>query len=50
MAARIGTVGFKALFEIGPVDGQTPRTLTRCGVAWNVLLPYCDGECPTWRA
>ena len=41
---RIGTLGFKALFEIGPVDGQTSRTLDARGVAWNVLLPYCDGD------
>lgn len=41
---RIGPVGFKALFEIGPVDGQTSRSLNALGVAWNVLLPYCDGD------
>ncbi len=45
--ARIGPVGFKALYEIGPVDGQTPRTLNALGVAWNVLLPYCDGDVAT---
>ena len=45
--ARIGPVGFKALYEIGPVDGQTPRTLNALGVAWNVLLPYCDGDVTT---
>jgi hypothetical protein len=48
--ARIGTpVGFEALFEIGPVDGQTgPRTnpnrLNADGLAWTVLLPNCDGD------
>lgn len=41
---RTGGLGFKALFEIGPVDGQTSRTLDARGVAWNVLLPYCDGD------
>ncbi|MFL5332952.1 MAG: hypothetical protein ACJ8H8_07170, partial [Geminicoccaceae bacterium] len=41
---RIGPLGFKALYEIGPVDGQTSRTLDARGVAWNVLLPYCDGD------
>jgi hypothetical protein len=47
---RIGTpVGFEALFEIGPVDGQTgPRTnpnrLDADGLAWAVLLPNCDGD------
>ena len=48
--ARIGTaIGFEALFEIGPVDGQTgPRTnpnqLNADGLAWTVLLPNCDGD------
>ncbi|MCA3561174.1 MAG: hypothetical protein IOC82_09140 [Aestuariivirga sp.] len=41
---RIGPVNFEALFEIGPVDGQTARTLDAEGVAWNVLLPGCDGD------
>jgi hypothetical protein len=34
----------KAMFEIGPVDGQTGRVLNADGVAWNVLLPMCDGD------
>lgn len=42
--ARIGAVGFRALFEIGPVDGQTSRILNAGNVAWNVLLPGCDGD------
>jgi hypothetical protein len=43
--AKIGTpVGFKGIFEIGPVDGQTSRTLDAKGVAWNVILPMCDGD------
>ena len=33
-----------ALYEIGPVDGQTSRVLDASGVAWNVLLPFCDGD------
>ena len=41
---RIGPVGFRAVYEIGPVDGQTSRTLDALGMAWNVLLPYCDGD------
>jgi hypothetical protein len=42
---RIGTaLGFKALYEIAPVDGQAGQTLNALGVAWNVLLPYCDGD------
>jgi hypothetical protein len=42
--ARIGPVGFEAVFEIGPVDGQTSRTLNAPDVDWNVLLPGCDGD------
>jgi hypothetical protein len=43
--SRIGSgTRFKALYEIGPVDGQTDRVLNAAGVAWNVLLPYCDGD------
>src|SRR5262249_48940416 len=42
---RIGEpVVFRGIFEIGPVDGQTPRTLNADGTAWNVLLPMCDGD------
>lgn len=41
---RIGKVKFRALFEIGPVDGQSDRVLDNTGVAWNVLLPGCDGD------
>ena len=42
--ARIGPVVFEALFEIGPVDGQTSRILNAVGLTWNVLLPGCDGD------
>ncbi len=42
--ARIGPVTFEALFEIGPVDGQTSRILDNTGMQWNVLLPGCDGD------
>lgn len=42
--ARIGPITFEALFEIGPVDGQTSRVLNAVGLAWNVLLPGCDGD------
>src|SRR5262245_5892626 len=48
--ARIGTpIGFEALFEIGPVDGQTgprsnPNRLNADDLAWTVLLPNCDGD------
>ncbi len=34
----------KGIFEIGPVDGQSSRTLNAFGTAWNVLLPMCDGD------
>jgi hypothetical protein len=37
-------VTFRAIFEIGPVDGQTSRVLNADSVAWNVLLPMCDGD------
>ena len=42
--ARIGPVSFEALFEIGPVDGQTSRILNAVDMAWNVILPGCDGD------
>ena len=35
---------FRAVFELAPVDGQTDRVLNADGVAWNVLLPTCDGD------
>lgn len=37
-------VNFVAIFEIGPVDGQTSRLLDADGTVWNVLLPMCDGD------
>jgi hypothetical protein len=42
--ARIGAAKFEALFEIGPVDGMTALTLNAGSVAWNVLIPGCDGD------
>ncbi|MBV9570551.1 MAG: hypothetical protein JO056_04840 [Alphaproteobacteria bacterium] len=42
--ARIGAVTFEAMYEIGPVDGQTSRILNNTGMQWNVLLPGCDGD------
>ena len=43
--AAIGTpVTFKGIFEIGPVDRQTVRTLNATGIPWTVLLPMCDGD------
>ncbi|MBI1747653.1 MAG: hypothetical protein HYR55_13865 [Acidobacteria bacterium] len=37
-------VNFKAVFEIGAVDGQTSRVLNADGTVWNQLLPMCDGD------
>lgn len=34
----------RGIFELAPVDGQTNRTFTADNVAWNVLLPLCDGD------
>jgi len=43
--ARIQSpVNFASIFEIGPVDGQSYRTLTPDRTTWNVLLPMCDGD------
>jgi hypothetical protein len=42
--ARIPGLNIKAIFEIGPVDGQTSRVLNADGTVWNVLLPMCDGD------
>jgi hypothetical protein len=43
--ARIpNPVTFRAIFEIGPVDGQTSRVLNADGTVWDVLLPMCDGD------
>ncbi|WP_394823016.1 hypothetical protein [Pendulispora albinea] len=42
--ARIGGVTFRGIFEIGPVDRQTSRTLDADGTVWSVLLPMCDGD------
>lgn len=44
LPARIGPVNFEAMFEIGPVDGQTSRILDNTGMQWSVLLPGCDGD------
>jgi hypothetical protein len=42
---RIGSpLTMRAIFEIAPVDGQTPRRLDPDGVAWVALLPMCDGD------
>ncbi len=41
---RIPGLTVKAIFEIGAVDGQTPRVLDAYGTHWNQLLPMCDGD------
>ena len=42
--AVIPGMRIKAMFEIGPVDGQTGLILNASGTVWNVLLPMCDGD------
>jgi hypothetical protein len=42
--ALIGAVNFQAIFEIGPVDGQTGTIFDAPNAVWNVLLPMCDGD------
>ena len=42
--AAIPGLTIKAMFEIGPVDGQTGLILDASGTVWNVLLPMCDGD------
>ncbi len=41
---RIPELQIRAIFEIGAVDGQTNRVLNANGIAWNQLLPMCDGD------
>ncbi|BBE74586.1 hypothetical protein [Oharaeibacter diazotrophicus] len=45
--AMIGPMTIRAIFEIGPVDGQTARVLDAKGVASMILLPSCDGDVST---
>lgn len=40
----LSPVNIRAIFEIGPVDGQTGRVLNALNTSWNVLLPMCDGD------
>lgn len=41
---KIPKLDIRALFEIGAVDGQSSRILNAPSVAWNQLLPLCDGD------
>lgn len=43
-SANIPGLAIKAIFEIGAVDGQTDRVLDANGIAWNQLIPMCDGD------
>jgi hypothetical protein len=42
--AVIPGMRIKAIFEVGPVDGQTGLRLNASQTVWNVLLPMCDGD------
>jgi hypothetical protein len=42
--AKIPDLDIKAIYEIGAVDGQSDRVLDAPSVAWNQLLPLCDGD------
>jgi hypothetical protein len=42
--ARLPQARIKGIFEIGAVDGQSIRTLDADDVAWNGLIPMCDGD------
>lgn len=44
LARKVRNVRIRAIFEIGPVDGQTSRVLNADGVASAILLPVCDGD------
>ncbi len=41
---KIPGLKIRAIFEIGAVDGQAGRELNAESVAWNQLLPMCDGD------
>jgi hypothetical protein len=36
----------RGIFEIGATDGQSHLTLNADNVAWNQLVPMCDGDVP----
>jgi hypothetical protein len=42
--ARIPNLKIRGIFEIGSVDGQSGRVLDADDMAWNQLLPMCDGD------
>ncbi len=41
---RLPGLGIRGIFEIGAVDGQAGVVLDAPGVAWNQILPMCDGD------
>jgi hypothetical protein len=54
---RIPGLAIRGIFEIGPsddpiydpVDANITYRLNADGVAWNVLLPVCDGDIKDWQ-
>lgn len=42
--ARIPNLQVRGIFEIGSVDGQAGRVLDADDMAWNQILPMCDGD------
>jgi hypothetical protein len=42
--ARIPNLNIRGIFEIASVDGQAGRVLDADDMAWNQLLPMCDGD------
>lgn len=40
----LSPVNFRAIFEIGAVDGMTSRVLDALNTSWVALLPMCDGD------
>lgn len=43
-AARISGITIRGIFEVGATDGILGKTFDAVGVAWNQLLPLCDGD------
>jgi hypothetical protein len=43
-STRIPGMTIRGIFEFAPTDGGANRDLQAAGVAWNVVLPMCDGD------
>jgi len=41
---RLSGAQIKAILEIAATDGHTEQSLDPIGVAWNQILPVCDGD------